>query len=253
MHRSTSCWISARSSSSFWMEDHGDLNHILAIGQTTPRGKATSEVELTSVSSASGSACSSGFSMCRRKCRRSELYAEREDSRVRGHEAVSTLSKSRKAFQQAERRPLLGAEMWPSRRTASLSSASDGYCWSSCQLSLASARRRMAAESLRSFWYCSVMWCCCRYARNSGSEVGVYWPGAACLQVEGGVGLSRRRLMASALTQLELGGLVQPSSPLVIWTISPTLVLGKTKTKHGLAIPVCQSHRGSEDLPSNAA
>lgn len=156
MQRSTSCWISARSSSSWRREDHSVLNHILAIGQTTPRGKATSEVELTSVSSASGSACSSGFSICRRKWRRSELYAEREDRRVRGHEAVSTLSKSRKAFQQAERRPLLGAEMWPSRRTASLSSASDGYCWSSCQLCLASARRRMAAESLRRS-ICSVL------------------------------------------------------------------------------------------------
>lgn len=144
MHRSTSCCISARSSSSWRMDDNGDLYHILAIGQTTPGSKATSELGLTSVSSLSGSACSYGFSMCRRKCKRSELYAEREDNRVRGHDAVSTLSKRRKAFQQAERRPLLGAEIWPSRRTASLRSARDGYCWSSSQLCFASARRRMA-------------------------------------------------------------------------------------------------------------
>jgi hypothetical protein len=90
------------------------------------------------------------------------LYAEREDRRVRGHDAVSTLSKSRKAFQQAERRPLLGAEMWPSRRTASLRSASDGYCWSSCQLCLASARRRMAGESESLLSTCLMLLCCCR-------------------------------------------------------------------------------------------
>jgi hypothetical protein len=48
-----------------------------------------------------------------------------------------------------------------------LSSASDGYCWSSCQLCLASARRRMAAESLRSISSCSLLLCCCRYAHDS--------------------------------------------------------------------------------------
>jgi len=166
------------------MDDHGDLIHILAIGQTTPRGKATSIVELTSasVSSASGSACSYGFSMCRRKCRRSELYADREDSRVRGHEAVSTLSKSRKAFQQAERRPLLGAEMWPSRRTASLSSASDGYCWSSCQLCLASARRLIADESVSIGLGTSVLLALCRNSRT----LVLKWGG-------GMGGLARRR------------------------------------------------------------
>lgn len=186
MHRSTSCWISARSSSSWRREDHSVLNHILAIGQTTPRGEATSEVELTSVSSASESACSSGFSICRRKCRRNELYAEREDRRVRGHEAVSTLSKSRNAFQQAERRPLLGAEIWPSRRTASLSSASDGYCWSSCQLCLASARRRMAAESLRRS-ICSVLLSCGCYAHNSSTEVGCVGQRGGGWSARGGV------------------------------------------------------------------
>jgi len=166
------------------MDDHGDLIHILAIGQTMPRGKATSIVELTSasVSSASGSACSYGFSMCRRKCRRSELYADREDSRVRGHEAVSTLSKSRKAFQQAERRPLLGAEMWPSRRTASLSSASDGYCWSSCQLCLASARRLIADESVSIGLGTSVLLALCRNSRT----LVLKWGG-------GMGGLARRR------------------------------------------------------------
>ena len=248
MHRSTSCWISARSSSSWRMDDHGDLNHILAIGQTTPRGKATSEVELTSVSSASGSACSSGFSMCRRKCRRSELYAEREDSRVRGHEAVSTLSKSRKAFQQAERRPLLGAEMWPSRRTASLSSASDGYCWSSCQLCLASARRRMAAESLHSFSSCSVLRCCCRCAHNSGSEVGVYWPGVACRwRVE--VELSRRRLMASALHSAS--AITKSTCPFGNLTHARSWI--NIKIGHELAIPICRPYRGAKDLTSHAA
>lgn len=128
------------------MDAYVDLDHILAISQTTPASEATSDRELTSVSSLSGSACSYGFSMCRRKCKRSELYAEREERRVRGHDAVSTLSNRRNAFQQADRSPLLGAEMWPSRRTASLRSASEGYCWSSCQLGLASARRRIAVQ-----------------------------------------------------------------------------------------------------------
>lgn len=65
--------------------------------------------------------------------------------RVRGQDATSTLSKRRKAFQQAERRPLFGAEMWPSRRTASFRSARDGYCLSSSQLCLASARLLMVS------------------------------------------------------------------------------------------------------------
>jgi hypothetical protein len=43
MQRSTSCWISARSSSSLRMVGHGDFYHILAIGQTAPVTEAEGE------------------------------------------------------------------------------------------------------------------------------------------------------------------------------------------------------------------
>jgi hypothetical protein len=144
MQRTTSCNISPRSSSSLRSCAHGEAFQGLAT--VRPVLRCIGVTELTSVSPLRGSypvVSSSGFSICRRKCVRSELYAERVDESVRTQVAVSRLSNSKKSFQHVERPPAVAIDKSPSKRTASFRSRSDWYCRTSSHAARASSNPRI--------------------------------------------------------------------------------------------------------------